>query len=289
MPQSDRPSTAPWLFGGPSTTTPAINKLTLERVIGTTSNLNSAVSVNVASGEVAYTAGRLVVVYNPRRNRQVRFFRASKAVSCCTFSSDGKFLAVGEKGLDPAIIVFDTSSGTVLSELKAHKYGISCVSFCPNANVLVSCGFKHDRRMYIWNWRAARPVAASRISQKVNSLIFAGSKQFVTVGEKHVKFWNLDASNVIFPGQEQDPNAADINESSYDPSEHSVLAANLPNPNTPLPEIKGFPASILASHATSSFVDVGCHAATGKVFTVTSCGTLCTFDSKEQVMENWVR
>jgi len=264
------------------------NKLTLERIIGTTANLNSAVCVNQVSGELAYIAGRLVVVYNPKRNRQVRFFRASKAVSCCTFSSDGKFLAVGEKGLEPAIIVFDTSSGAVLSELKAHKYGISCVSFSPNANVLVSCGFKHDRRMYIWNWRAARPVAAARISQKVNSLAFAGAKQFVTVGEKHVKFWNLDASNVIFPGQEPDPNAADMNESSYDPSEHSVLAANLPNPDTPLPEIKGFPASILASHATSSFVDVACHASTGKVFTVTSSGTLCTFDGKEQVMENWV-
>ena len=141
---------------------PSSSKLTLERVIGTTSTDNAGTCVSAKSGELAYLAGRLVVVYNPRRNRQVRFFRASKAVSCCTFSVDGRLLAVGEKGLDPAIIVFDTSSGAVLSELKAHKYGISCVAFSPTSNVLVSCGFKHDRRMYIWNWRSARPVAASR-------------------------------------------------------------------------------------------------------------------------------
>ncbi|GMI12991.1 hypothetical protein TrVE_jg4264 [Triparma verrucosa] len=262
-------------------------KLTLEKVIGLTTQNNSGLSVNNSNGDIAYLAGRCVVVYSARRNRQVRFFRASKAVASCTFSSDGKYLAVGESGKEPAIIVFDTTTGAVLSELKAHKFGISCLAFSPSSSVLVSCGFKHDRRMYIWNWKGARPVAAARLSQQVNSLEFTGPKGFVTVGEKHVKFWNLDASNVIFPGQESNQNA-DQNESSVNEGELSVLAANLPNPDTPLPEIKGFPASILASHATSTFVDVACHKATSKIFTVTSNGQLCSFDGKEQVMENWV-
>ncbi|GMH62952.1 hypothetical protein TrLO_g10666 [Triparma laevis f. longispina] len=269
--------------GTPSTMTN--QKLTLEKVIGLTTTTNSGISVNKQNGDIAYIAGRCVVVYSARRNRQVRFYRGSKAVASCTFSSDGKYLAVGESGKEPALIVFDTTTGQVLSELKAHKFGVSCLAFSPSSSVLVSCGFKHDRRMYIWNWKGGRPVAAARLSQQVNGIEFTGPKTFVTVGEKHVKFWNLDASNVIFPGQDS---SNDQNESYVNEGELSVLNANLPNPDTPLPEIKGFPASILASHATSTFVDVAYHKQTNKVFTVTSNGQLCSFDGKEQVMENWV-
>lgn len=164
MPVNSTPSPA-----RPGTPNPMNQKLTLEKVIGLTTQNNSGLSVNNSNGDIAYLAGRCVVVYSARRNRQVRFFRASKAVASCTFSSDGKYLAVGESGKEPAIIVFDTTTGAVLSELKAHKFGISCLAFSPSSSVLVSCGFKHDRRMYIWNWKGARPVAAARLSQQGES------------------------------------------------------------------------------------------------------------------------
>ena len=239
--------------------------------------------MNPATGEVAYAAGSVVVVYSARRNRQVRFFRASKSVSCCCFSSDGKFLAIGETGHAPAVIVWDLSTGAVKSELKGHKFGVSALAFSPSASTLVSAGYKHDRRLYIWNWRAARPVAAARISQKVHSICFTSSRQFVTAGANHLKFWNMDASNVIFPDS---PNPSDLTSSMS--ADASILAANLPNPSTPLPEIKGYPASILASHANSTFVDVAHHGPLDKVYTVTSNGTLCAFSAKSLLMENWV-
>ena len=259
------------------------NNVTLEKVIGLTSLSNAAFSVNSGTGEVAYAAGSVVVVYSARRNRQVRFFRASKTVSCCCFSSDGKFLAIGETGHAPAVIVWDLSTGAVKSELKGHKFGVSALAFSPSASTLVSTGFKHDRRLYIWNWRASRPVAAARISQKVYSICFTSSKQFVTAGANHLKFWNMDTSNVIFPDS---PNPNDLTSSIS--ADASVLAAHLPNPETALPEIKGYPASILASHANSTFVDVAHHGPTDKVYTVTSNGTLCAFSASSLLMENWV-
>ena len=134
-------------------------------------------------------------------------------------------------------------------------------------------------------------MAAARITQKVYSILFTSSRVFVTAGSKHLKFWNMDASNVIFPESKDSaagPSAAASSNTSSMSGEDSVLAANLPNPDTPLPEIKGFPASILASHANSTFVDVAFHGKTDKLYCITSCGKLCAFSAESQLMENWV-
>ena len=72
-------------------------KLT-EKVLGTTCLHNSSLDANPATGEIAYAAGCVVVIYNSTRNKQVRFFRAEKTVSCLTFSADGNYLAIGEVG-----------------------------------------------------------------------------------------------------------------------------------------------------------------------------------------------
>ena len=62
---------------------------------------------------------------------QVRFFRASRAISSLTFSRDGRYLAVGERGHQPGAIVWDLNDGKVLAELKGHRFGISCLAFAP--------------------------------------------------------------------------------------------------------------------------------------------------------------
>lgn len=56
----------------------SIAQLQLERVLGMTCVHNSSLAVNNVTGEIAYPAGCIVVVYNPKRNRQVRLVHA-----CC--------------------------------------------------------------------------------------------------------------------------------------------------------------------------------------------------------------
>ncbi|CAM9225132.1 unnamed protein product, partial [Phaeothamnion confervicola] len=125
--------------------------LSLDRVLGQTCLGNSALAVNPATGDVAYPAGCVVVVYQPRRNRQIRYFRAGKAVSCLAFSRDGAMLAVGERGHQPSVIVWDTATGAVLRELKGgHRFGVGCLAFSPRGHLLVTCGFKYDRTLQIW-------------------------------------------------------------------------------------------------------------------------------------------
>lgn len=102
---------------------------TLESIIGHTVTHASALAVNPVTEEIAYSgktvssqppfylqhdfsmdltisahlhvslsAGCVAVIYSVAKHRQVRFFRASKGISCLGFSRDGRYLAVGERG-----------------------------------------------------------------------------------------------------------------------------------------------------------------------------------------------
>lgn len=59
---------------------------------------NASFSCNPVTGDIAYPAGCLVVIYNAKRNKQVRFLanKENKVISFLCYSSNGKYLAVGE-------------------------------------------------------------------------------------------------------------------------------------------------------------------------------------------------
>ena len=313
--------------------------LTLERILGQTPPRTSAFSVHPSSGLVAYPCGSVVVLYSPTSNRQTRFFRASQPIASLAFSPCGRYLAVGERGgPSPAIIVWSLDSGRVESELKGHKHGIGALAFGGGrgSNILVSAGFSSDARLYIWNWRGQTPIAAARLNggAKVHAVRFmrgGQSTRFVTVGERHVKFWTLDAGNVTFPDEPaggagvSDDKArrrllnpsddGDVGENDDDDA-NEVSLLDRKAERGPLPEIRGFPASILSSVEDSTFVDVDfdtpwtttttttttnehpdstAHAQPPPptsppttVFALTSLGVLCAFDPETYQMKNWV-
>ncbi len=89
-------------------------QLELERVIGLTTTSPNGLACNTSTGDLAYLAGCVVVVYNVKANCQTRFLMASKtpkAFACVAYSNQGgKFLAAGEVIIMQKILYFTACS-----------------------------------------------------------------------------------------------------------------------------------------------------------------------------------
>ena len=172
----------------------------LDRVIGTTTLHNNALSTNERNGEVAYLAGSTIVTYSPRKNKQRRFFRSKsatvKALSSVQYSPDGGWIAAGERGHDPSVYIFNTNKRSKQCiELKGeHKFGVSCIRFSPNGKYIVSIGgFKQNQNLVVRTWQdeESKVVARARLESQVSSLCFHETgRYFVTCGARgNVSFW----------------------------------------------------------------------------------------------------
>ena len=229
--------------------------LRLEKILGITTLSNASIAAGSRSSDVYYTAGSVVVRYSPGENTQKSFYKASKAISCVTVSPNGRYLAIGERGHSPNIMVWEISSEELLSTINGtHKYGISCLTFSADSRHLVSAGFKHDRQLVIWDWESLRIVSTQKLGNKVNSVCFhPGGDYFVTCGDRHLKWWYL-----IFD----------------DSGKGSI-------------EVTGKPASILENHKNAIFMDIKI-GMNGFVYCTTSTGLLCAFN-ETRFMDMWVQ
>ncbi|KAL3660080.1 hypothetical protein V7S43_015002 [Phytophthora oleae] len=239
---------------------PPRSRLILERVLGLTALSNVQVAVNPASGELAYAAGCIVVVYNLRRNKQVRYYRVDKNVACLCFSPNGQFLAIGEKGYLPAITIWDGTDGTLCAELQRHQYGVACMAFSQDGRFLLSAGLVHDQHMYAWELKKKDTsrrlevvaVGCAFVEDKILDADYCQAGNFfVTAGEKHFKYWFLDDSRSFLV------TGLTVNE---------------------LPELQHRDATVNAK-TSATFTGVGCGYGSCelKTFAVTLDGTLCCF------------
>ncbi|KAI4885411.1 hypothetical protein NFI96_018041 [Prochilodus magdalenae] len=234
------------------------NKVTLERVLGITTSGSSGLACDPCSGTVAYPAGCVVVLLNPKKNRQQHIINTSrKSITTLAFSSDGKYLVTGESGHLPAVRVWDVAEGSQVAELQEHKYGVACVAFSPNSKYIVSVGYQHDMSVNVWAWKKNTLVAANKVSSKVTAVSFSeDSSYFVTAGNRHVRFWYLEPCN------------------------SNKLTAPVP--------LLGR-SGLLGELQNNFFCDVacGCGEKSESTFCITSSGLLCEFNGK-RMLDRWV-
>ncbi|XP_035990087.1 mitogen-activated protein kinase-binding protein 1 [Fundulus heteroclitus] len=234
------------------------SKVTLEKVLGITASGNSGLTCDPRSGLVAYPAGCVVVLLNPKKNRQQHIINTSrKTITALSFSPDGKYLVTGESGHLPAVRLWDVAERRQVAELQKHKYGVSCVAFSPNSKYIVSVGNQHDMMVNVWAWKKDVVVATNKVSSKVTGVSFSeDSSYFVTVGNRHVRFWYLD----------------------------HCKASKARTP-MPLPGRSG----LLGELRNNFFSDVACGrgSKSDSTFCVTSSGLLCEFNSK-RMLDKWV-
>ncbi|KAM9777987.1 mitogen-activated protein kinase-binding protein 1 [Neosynchiropus ocellatus] len=233
-------------------------KITLEKVLGITAPGNRALACDPQTGLLAYPAGCVVVLLNPRRNKQSYIFNSSrKTVTTLAFSPDSRYVVTGESGHMPAVRVWEAAARSQVAELQEHKYGVSCVAFSPNGKYIVSVGYQHDMMVNVWNWKKNVVVAANKVSSKVTAVSFSDdSSYFVTAGNRHVKFWYLDHSKT-----------------------------SKVNATVPLLGRSG----LLGELRNNFFSDVACGRGrrAASTFCITSSGLLCEFNER-RLLDKWV-
>ncbi|RZC84309.1 hypothetical protein C5167_047095 [Papaver somniferum] len=178
------------------------SKLILEEIIGLTSKNGNGLASNHITGDCMYLAGCVVVVYNVNTAIQTHLVvpsRTPKPLNCvASLHSPSKIVAAGESGHQPAVIVWDYSTQIVVSELKVHRFGVSCIAFSPDGKHLVSIGFPHDGYLCLWDWKSGTMVTKIKSSSSCTGIscvsFSSDARVFVTSGKKHLKFWTLGSS-----------------------------------------------------------------------------------------------
>lgn len=234
------------------------NRVVLEKVLGITASSSSALTCDPNTGLVAYPAGCVIVILSPKKNKQTHIFNTSrKTFSALAFSQNGKYLVTGESGHMPCVRVWDVAERTQVAEVQCHKYGVSCVAFSPNGSYIVSVGYQHDRTVSVWEWKKGTVIASNKVSSRVLAVSFSeDNSYFVTAGNRHVKFWYLDASK-----------------------ERRV------NSTVPLIGRSG----LLGEHQNSQFCGLACGRGSmaSSTYCITHTGLLCQFNSSRQ-LDSWV-
>nr|XP_006013149.1 PREDICTED: mitogen-activated protein kinase-binding protein 1-like isoform X1 [Latimeria chalumnae] len=122
---------------------------------------------------------------------------------------------------------------------------------------IVSVGYQHDMIVNVWEWKKDSTIASNKVSSKVTAVSFSeDSSYFVTVGNRHVKFWYLDASK-----------------------ERRI------NATVPLIGRSG----LLGELRNNYFCGVACGRGkmAGSTFCITSAGLLCQFNEK-RLLDKWI-
>ncbi|KAG9249017.1 hypothetical protein BJ878DRAFT_485783 [Calycina marina] len=121
-----------------------------------------------------------------------------KAATCLSMSKDGRYLAVGETGYAPRVLIFslqDASSDIPLAILNEHTFGVRAVSWSPDGKYLASLGDPNDGYLYVWsiNQRsgAAKLHSSNKCTASVKQMIWLGNS-IVTVGTRHIKIWKVE-------------------------------------------------------------------------------------------------
>ncbi|KAM4060120.1 hypothetical protein HRG_002271 [Hirsutella rhossiliensis] len=132
-----------------------------------------------------------------------------KAATCLALSRDGKYLAVGETGYAPRVLIFslqDASSDTPLVSISEHAFGVNAVAWSADSKYLASLGAANDGFLYIWKidprTGAAKLFQQNKCTSYIRDMVWMGNS-LVTLGLRHVKVWKIEDGPTISPTKQK--------------------------------------------------------------------------------------
>ncbi|UKZ82068.1 hypothetical protein TrVFT333_009852 [Trichoderma virens FT-333] len=134
-----------------------------------------------------------------------------KAATCLSLSPDGKYLAVGETGYAPRVLIFslqDTSSDIPLVSISEHAFGVNAVAWSADSKYLASLGAANDGYLYVWKVDPrngqTKLFQQNRCTSYVKDMVWLGNS-LITLGIRHIKMWRIDENAGISPTKPKFP------------------------------------------------------------------------------------
>ncbi|KAK7413072.1 hypothetical protein QQX98_008080 [Neonectria punicea] len=152
-----------------------------------------------------------------------------KAATCVALSRDGKYLAVGETGYAPRVLIFslhDTSSDTPLVSISEHTFGVNAVAWSSDTRFLASLGAANDGFLYVWKidsrTGAAKLFQQNRCTSFIKDMVWMGNC-LITLGVRHAKMWRVEEGPTISPTKQKFHN----DQASTPPSQRALPGRNI--------------------------------------------------------------
>ncbi|OBR05943.1 WD domain-containing protein [Colletotrichum higginsianum IMI 349063] len=130
-----------------------------------------------------------------------------KAATCLALSRDGRYLAVGETGYAPRVLIFnleDASSDVPLVSLSEHGFGVRVVAWSSDTRWLASLGTSNDGFLFIWRidprTGAAKLYQQNRCTSTIKGMVWMGNS-LVTLGVRHIKIWRVEEPQSTSPSK----------------------------------------------------------------------------------------
>ncbi|RMY42270.1 hypothetical protein D0865_12075, partial [Hortaea werneckii] len=121
-----------------------------------------------------------------------------KAATSIALSPNGKWLAVGETGYKPRILIFslaENAEDALVSTLSEHSFGVHALSFSPDSKYLASLGTINDGFLYLWQidnrTGSATLYASNKCTTLTNCMTWIGAS-LVTAGLRYLRVWRPD-------------------------------------------------------------------------------------------------
>ncbi|CAN0212449.1 unnamed protein product, partial [Phaeothamnion confervicola] len=148
------------------------------------------------AGKVLYASGNMLAVLDvPTMSRRLVFGRDGGGVGCFALHPSREFIAVGEKGFQPAIHAYRYPSFERFAALRGGaERGYASLSFNAAGDKLASVARAPDYMLTVWDWASARVLLHCKaFGQDVARVAFSPDNEgrLATAGSGHIRFWRM--------------------------------------------------------------------------------------------------
>ncbi|KAM9313939.1 echinoderm microtubule-associated protein-like 6 [Pholidichthys leucotaenia] len=154
------------------------------------------------AGEVVYHVAAVAIVYNRLQHNQRFYLGHDDDILGLAVHPLKDYVASAQVGRDPAVHVWDIQTLKCLSLLKGHhSKGVCALEFTADGKSLISVGIDEFHTIVIWDWKKGERLAKAR-GHKEKILVVKSNPfrmdKLVTVGMKHIKFWQHSGGGLTF-------------------------------------------------------------------------------------------